>query len=150
MPFDDEITLGWCLGATWRCTVSEASGLWSVLLFYTTVLMTTVVHGIVQHQTGTAARSEAATRRHTGADVGEDLGFVCWLVIYFFSFAAGCLLWATGGVRWVHPVQLWQLQLIGTAILVACVFLYIAAHVHLGANWSPMCADTFGARSCSS
>ena len=135
--FDDEISFGWCLGVTWRCTPAEAAGLWSVVVFYTTIVSVTIVHGVVQHQTGTATRNEEATRRHTGTDAGDDWAALFSLLLYFFSFAAGSLLWALAGTRSVHPVQSWQLQLVGTAILVTCMILFVTAHLNMGANWSP-------------
>ena len=58
-------------------------------------------------------------------------------MVYFFSFAGGSLAWALGGVTWVHPFQCWWLQLIGSALLLACALGFVAVHVNLGANWSP-------------
>ncbi len=137
MFFDDQIGSGWCLGTTWRCTPSEATGLWSAILFYATTLFVTAIHSATQHLTGTATRNEEATRRHTAADVGNDWRLVGWLVVYFFSFAGGSLLWALAGVRAVHPVQIWWIQLIGSAALVACAVVFVTVHVNLGENWSP-------------
>ena len=137
MFFDDEISFWWCLGDTWRCTPSEATGLWSTMLFYVTVLLVTTIHSVIQNQNGTAVRNEEATRRHMTEDAGGECGMLCSVLVYFFSLVAGCLLWVTAGVRWVHPVQIWQIQLIGSAILVPCIFLFIAVHVDMGANWSP-------------
>lgn len=137
VSFDEEIGSGWCLGLTWRCTPSEVIGLWSVVLFYTTMLIVTVIHGMLQVQAGTAGRNDEATRRHTRTDVNDDCYTLCWLTVYFFTFAAGSLLWVGAGVQWVHPVQMWQVQLIGSAILVVCAFLFVAAHVDMGENWSP-------------
>ena len=137
MFFDEEIGIWWCLGDTWRCTPAEAIGLWSSVLFYVTMLIVTIIHGVTQHNTGTADRNEEATRRHTAPDVGDDFAVLCWVMIWFFTFTAGCLMWATAGVRWVHPVQIWPIQLIGSAMLVACTFLFVAAHIDMGENWSP-------------
>jgi protein-S-isoprenylcysteine O-methyltransferase Ste14 len=137
MFFDDEISRWWCLGDTWRCTPSEAAGLWTVILFYATTLFVTVAHSVIQSQNGTAGRNEEATRRHTAKDAGDDLGAVCLLLVYFFSLAAGSLLWVAAGVRWVHPVQIWQLQVVGSVILVSCAVLFVAVHVDMGENWSP-------------
>lgn len=137
MFFDDEISFWWCLGDTWRCTPSEATGLWLVILFYVTMFLVTVIHIVIQNHIGTAARNEEATRRHLTKDVGDDCSVVCSLLVYFFSLTAGSLLWVCAGVRWVHPVQIWQLQLVGCAILVACVLLFVAVHIDMGENWSP-------------
>ena len=40
-------------------------------------------------------------------------------------------------MRYAHPFQCWQIQLVGSAILVACVFLFVLVHVNLAENWSP-------------
>jgi len=133
---NDEVSIWWCLGDTWRCTPAEAVGLWSVILFYVTMLLVTVIHAVHQNVTGSADRNEGATRMYmSGGDDG--FGMLCFLVLYFFTFAAGCLLWAAAGVHYVHPVQMWQVQLVGAAVLVACTFLFITVHVQMGENWSP-------------
>ena len=129
--FDDEIGIAWCLGDTWRCTPTEVIGLWSVVLFYTTVLIVTVVHSTVQKDTGIAPNSSD----------GDELCMVVGLMVYFFTFALGCLLWVAAGVRWVHPIQCWQVQLLGSAILVACAILFVASHVDLGEQWDPQPAQ---------
>ena len=49
----------------------------------------------------------------------------------------GCFLWGYGGTHYVHPIQIWQVQLLGSCILLACAFLFVAVHVNMGANWSP-------------
>ena len=136
--FDGEISSWWCVGCTFRCTPAEAAGLWSVALFYGTMVGATVLHSIAQGQNGTAGRNEAVTRRHTtAADVGGDGATVCHFLAYFFSLAAGSLLWALGGVRFVHPVQAYQVQLIGAEMLAACTALFVAVHVTMAENWSP-------------
>ena len=85
--FDDEIPASWCLGATFRCTVAESVGLWSAVAFYTTLIVVTLIHSVIQGQRGTAERNEEATRRHARKSDGDDLGFqLCLLVVYFFSF----------------------------------------------------------------
>jgi len=141
MFLDEEIGFGWCISCTWRCTPAEAIGIWSVMLFYITVLLVTVIHGVIQYESGTSGRNTEATRMQLAASTKNDLGgecaIICWLLVYFFSFAAGCLLWALGGTRWVHPVQAWQVQTIGAVMLVACVFLFVAVHINMGENWSP-------------
>ena len=135
---DAEMSLGWCFGLTWKCTTSEAMGLWSAFLFYTTILLVSFMHGIQQQNSGTADINEEATRRHTRANADDDWGMLCWLLLYFFGFAGGSLLWVLAGVRAVHPLQMWPLQLLGSAMLVACTFLFIASHVDMGDNWSPV------------
>ena len=99
MFFDEEISIWWCLGDTWCCTPAEAIGLWSVILFYTTAVFVTAIHSCIQHQNGTAERDEDATRRYTSKDGDVELGVVCSLLVYFFLFVAGCLLWVAAGVR---------------------------------------------------
>ena len=63
---------------------------------------------------------------------------LCLLLVYFFTFAAGCLVWVLGGARCVHPFQIWQIQLLGSTILMACSGLFVAVHFDLGKNWSPV------------
>ena len=142
MFFDDEINLWWCLGSTWRCTRSEAAGLWAVFLFYTTVLFATVIHSAfvsdnnnnnINSRTFVVSRRQQQTTRDD-----DDLRMLLLLLVYFFSFAAGSLLWVVAGVHWVHPVQIWQVQLFGSALLVSCAILFVAVHVNLGDNWSPV------------
>ena len=118
---------------------AEAAGLWSVIFFYATVLVGTILHSYCQHQSGAAERDEDATRRHAEAhaDGGPDAVVPCLLVVYFFSFSAGCLLWAAAGVRWVHPVQSGPVQLAGAALLLTCTLLFVATHMSMGENWSP-------------
>ena len=43
-------------------------GLWSVFLFYTTILLVSFMHGIQQQNSGTADINEEATRQHTRAN----------------------------------------------------------------------------------
>ena len=134
---DDEIGTISCLGATWRCTPSEAVGIWSVIGFYTTMIVVTITHSVMQSNAGTE-RNDSATRRHTMAgDGGDDWCMLCSFLVYFFGLAAGCLVWALGGLMWVHPIQIWWVQLLGAAMLVACGYLFVAAHIDLGENWSP-------------
>ena len=114
----------------------ESMGLWSVILFYTMILLTTICHSVTQHQAGTAERNEAGTRRHVAANEGEDWAFLCSFMLYFFGFAAACLTWALGGSRWVH-VHIPVIQLLGSVTLFACVLLFLAAHINMGENWSP-------------
>ena len=134
---DDEIGFWWCLGDTWRCTAAEAIGIWTALFFWVTMVIVTVVHSVMQHSAGSAAQNEEATRRHLANSPDDDVKLLCWLAFYFFSFAGGSLLWALAGGHWVHPVQSVPIQLVGVAILVACAFLFVAAHIQMGENWSP-------------
>lgn len=136
--FDDEIPASWCLGATFRCTVAESVGLFAAVTFYSTLIVVTLIHSVIQGQRGTAERNEEATRRHARKPDGDDLGFqLCLLVVYFFSFAGGSLAWALGGVTTVHPFQCWWLQLAGSALLLACALGFVAVHVNMGSSWSP-------------
>ena len=88
--FDEEMSAGWCFGATWQCTPAEAAGLWSTLLFYSTVVIGTVYHGCVQAHVTTAAANEVATHRslHTTTDAGDEWQLLCFLLTYFFSSLA--------------------------------------------------------------
>ena len=126
MFWDDEISMWWCLGDTWRCTPSEAAGLWAVIIFYATVFFVTLCHLFIQSRNGTSVCDVEATQQHTTQNAGDDCGTVCLLVVYFFSLVVGSLLWVAAGVRWVHPVQIWQLQILGVAILVTCAVLFVA------------------------
>ena len=99
MFFEDEISSWLCFGATWRCTPYEAIGLWSCLLFYTTQIVTTLIHSVIQGQRGTATVNEAATRRHTTTDVGDDWKLLCSFMIYFFGLPLGSLLWVLAGIH---------------------------------------------------
>jgi protein-S-isoprenylcysteine O-methyltransferase Ste14 len=97
----------------------------------------TICHVVAQHHNGNATRNEEATRRHTSVETGDEWAMLLGVLCYFFGFAAGMLMWALGGTRSVHPTQMWQVQLLGSAILMACVVLFVAAHCDMGENWSP-------------
>jgi protein-S-isoprenylcysteine O-methyltransferase Ste14 len=149
MFFDEEIGTGWCLGLAWRCTPAEAIGFWSVVLFFSTVVLVTLVHLVIlQGQNRSATRDEATLLRQTTTATtttvcleenagDDDLRMLCSLVIYFFTFTFGCLLWVTKP-HWVHPIQIWEIQLFGSAMLLVCAILYIIIHIDLGENWSPI------------
>ena len=134
--FDEDIAGLWCLGITWRCTLAEATGLWMVVLFYSSVLIVTVIHGIQQAHTGMATRNDEVSRRHNATDGGE-WRMMCALLVYFYIFAAGTFIWVSAGVGWVHPFQIWWLQLLGSAILAVCMCLFVIVHVDMGDSWSP-------------
>merc|ERR1712032_313624 len=69
--FDAEINFWWCLGDTWRCTPAEALGLWLIFFFYIFLLVgATVVHAVIQTNSGTWDRNEAITRKQTEKDDG--------------------------------------------------------------------------------
>ena len=135
---DNEISTVYCLGATFRCTPYEASGVWSLILFYSTVLTVTAVHGCLQeppndrHTTAHSQNHRSPTEQQT-----RDLKMVCSLVIYFFSLAAGSLLWVLVGVKAVHPVQSMVVQAIGFTILLTCIVVFLVVHSSLGENWTP-------------
>lgn len=135
--FDDEISAWWCFRATWRCTPAEATGLWSTILFYMAIVVVTAIHMVMQ--TGNPNDDDATQwqLKSAAAGSGDEVQLLCLLMLYFFGFVAGCLIWALGGVRWVHPVQVWQIQLVGSAGLVVCTCLFVAVHVSMGESWSP-------------
>jgi len=122
-----------CLGLTFRCTPSESIGIWSVVVFYSTVFMATVVHSFLKNN-----HVESRRRISHNSHYGDELRMLCLLLVYFFTFAAGCLVWVLGGVRYVHPIQVWQVQLLGSAILMICSVLFIVVHMDLGESWSPI------------
>lgn len=158
----------WCLGATFRCTPSESIGIWSVILFYSTVVAVTAIHSFLNGTTAVGhRRPQSSGRRHRNPPVpdspsiarsrghhnssgngsfaapiaashDDDLKMLCLLLVYFSTFAAGCLVWVLGGARCVHPFQIWQIQLLGSTILMACSGLFVAVHFDLGKNWSPV------------
>lgn len=137
MGFDNEIHLAWCLGDTWRCTPAEAIGIWSVLAFYSGLVFVTAVHYLIQNQNrgGSAAQSSLSGTSNTDE---IEFGTVCSLLVYFFTFAAGSFTWVAAGIKCVHPFQVWWLQLIGSAIMVVCLVLFITVHVNMSSNWSPI------------
>lgn len=140
--FDSEVSMPWCFGATWRCTTSEAIGISLFLCFYTTVFLGTVLHSIlVKNPPSTQINGSSISRQHQSStirsDGGEDIRILLLLLVYFFGLAFGCLLWALGGIRMVHPVQIWQLQLIGSFLLLVCTILFLWSHFTMGDNWSP-------------
>ena len=126
----------WCLGTTSRCTPSEVIGIWSVVFFYATFLAATVVHSVLQADTSAVGRPRP--RRGPPKAHDDDLRALCFLLVYFFVFAAGCLAWVLGGARLVRPLSLWPVQLLGAALLLACAGIFVAVHVALGQNWSPV------------
>ena len=61
----------WCFGGTtWRCTPAEALGLWLVVFFYMTILVTTAIH----MQTGNPNDGDATRRllKNAAADAAGD------------------------------------------------------------------------------
>ena len=135
---NEEISFHWCLGLCGdKCTPSEAMGLWSVLLFYATILLVTLLHSVWQHQNGTAEALTTSTT-NSSADQNNEWAMLLALVMYFFTFAAGCLVWALGGTPWVHPFQMWPVQFLGSALLGICLIVFVTVHVQLGQNWSPI------------
>ncbi len=162
MFFNEEIVSGWCFGLTWRCTPSEAIGLWSVLLFYSTVVIVTGIHLVAQKQNGngngTIGSGSGGYSHHirnnlrsTSTAADDDVLLLCSFLIYFFGLVVGCLFWAlsltlndndaNGNAHphhLVHPFQIWQVQLLGSSILLTCLILFIVVHIDLGKNWSPI------------
>ena len=128
---DREINNLWCMRSSLRCTHAESIGLWSSIIFYATSIITSVIHIVLQERNGTAGdwRSHKEPPRSFRAK--------CSLVIYLVILAVGILLWNHGGIRYAHPYQLWPIQLVGSAILWICTFLFIKFHMDLGEDWSP-------------
>lgn len=138
MLFDEEISFGWCLGLSWRCTPFEALGYFSVILFYTSMLIISAIHiAMIRGHDEISTGNQSATRRQASTTSNDDLGFLISLLICFFTFAAGCLLWVLNQL-WVHPLQIWQVQLLGSAMLIACLFLFVTVHTDLGDSWNPI------------
>jgi len=80
------------------------------------------------------------TRRSNKKNVpenGDELLALCGLMVYFFVFCAGCLLWALKGEPAVHPFRNSVVQLIGSVLLLLCSCGYVVVHADLGNNWSP-------------
>lgn len=139
---NDEVAMYWCLGLTWRCTRSEMIGIWSVLFFYTSALLITFIHLLANPTSNAISSSRASpppataySHRRTNDD---DYKSLCMLLGYFFTFVLGCLLWVTVGVQAVHPVQIWQVQLLGVGLLMLCTVLFAISHLNMGDNWSPV------------
>lgn len=136
---DDEINISWCLGATWKCTISEAIGIWSVIVFYSTIVCVTVLHSMMMKNHNTVAPSASRRRlRGTTDSSNEDFKIICWIIIYFFTLTFGCLLWAAAGIQSVHPLQNALVQAIGSTIMIICTIIFIQAHINMGDNWSPV------------
>jgi protein-S-isoprenylcysteine O-methyltransferase Ste14 len=137
--FDEEISPSWCLGATLSCALSEATGIWSVILFYSTVVSVTIFHSaMMKNHTATTPNVSRRRQQSTTDSSNEDLKVLCSVIIYFFTFTFGCLLWAAAGIQWVHPVQNTVVQMIGSLMMITCVVLFILAHINMGDNWSPV------------
>lgn len=135
---DDEISVWWCLGDTWRCTPAEAIGLWLVLAFTIVIVFVTFIHHGIQMETGTDALDEQATQRQTQGDV--DAMFPLRggsLLMYILAMAVGGGLWVGEGVRWVHPVQNSYVQMVGVGMFLACYVAFVWVHVAMGRSWSP-------------
>lgn len=128
---DNEISTNYCLGATYRCTPYEATGIWLLILFYIAVSVVTAVHHCIQKPL-----SDDHHRQQSGSEA-RDLMLVCCLVVYFFTLAGGSLLWVLLGTRAVHPVQNMVCQFIGSVILLTCIIVFVTVHLSLGENWTP-------------
>ncbi|CAB9523793.1 Protein of unknown function (DUF1295) [Seminavis robusta] len=140
MFLDEQLSSGlWCFGLTWRCTLSEAIGLWSVLLFYMTICLVSLIHVLLLPNTTRSTATRAARASSSSSD-NDDVKLLVTLVLYFFIFAAGCLLWVlsnTNGTL-VHPIQNWQVQLVGSILLLPCALAFVKIHIDLGDNWYPI------------
>ena len=136
-----EHPLVWCLGLTFRCTPYEAWGIWSVILFYSTIVVVTMIHSCynnAKEDNRTTRQTRSRRRSQPNNHCDGDLQMLCLLLVYFFTFAAGCLMWVLGGVHYVHPFQSAPIQLIGAVTLMLCVGLFVTVHLQLGTNWSPI------------
>lgn len=131
----EEINAAWCFGLVNKCSPSEAMGLWSVLLFYTSVLVVSLIHVLLIPKQSQS--TGGTTMRSSSASVNEDLKMICGLVVYFFTFTMGCLVWALNS-SWAHPFQSCPIQILGSAMLLICTGLFIKVHVDLGDSWYPL------------
>ena len=116
---DDELDNPlWCLGLTFRCTPYESFGIWSVIFFYSTIVVVTMIHSLLNNARSRTIMT-SPSRNHpihgrrppSSHNYDSDLRMLCLLLVYFFTFAAGCLVWVLGGVRYVHPLQSCPIQL---------------------------------------
>jgi protein-S-isoprenylcysteine O-methyltransferase Ste14 len=138
--WNDEIRAEWCLGLSTPCTTTEAIGLYSVVLFYVTILITTAIHSAVlkQSQDPMTPTTAATTTTAPASSFFDDFQMLCFLLVYFFTFAAGCLLWVLHP-SWVRlPLQSWPIQILGSMILWACLVGFITVHIQLGDSWYPV------------
>lgn len=127
---EDRISAAWCCGlAGWECTPYEAAGIWSVILFYLSVLVVSGVHLAMLngHVAETSSLSDGESSEYL---------FIA-LPIYFFTFVIGCLLWVLNP-RWAHPLQVGEVQLLGAIFMVICTLVFLKAHVDMGDTWYPM------------
>ena len=131
----------------------RSHGMWSVVLFYLSIPIVTIIH-ITTLQSHEAAVSAMTPWRHNerrptttvstlsnkynnNADDGDGFGMLLALVIYFFGFAGGCLVWAINS-QYTHPFQIWQVQLSGSIIMAICTCLFIKVHIDMGNSWYPV------------
>lgn len=143
LALEEDVHSAWCLGGlTWRCTPYEAMGIWSTILFYTCVAVTTLIHLIMKRDQKDGViespQHHHNSRRGTNNTYDDDLKFLSGLLVYFFTFTAGCLVWVLGGNHLIHPIQSCPIQLVGSAMLLVCSVLFISVHTALGTNWSPV------------
>ena len=203
MLLEEEVSPIWCLGLSSPsscrvgcstrssyCTVSDSIGILSVLLFYTSIPIVTVIHyySLINNnnnnnthsptatsseshngRTGiggesTASSSLSSSRRiivnnyATESGNGDEYAMIASILIYFFTFTAGCLLWVLDPA-WVYYPFIHQdqqqdqqnndndnrqqiiiayLQVTGSLMLTICLFLFIKVHIDLGDSWYPI------------
>ncbi len=140
MFFDNEIDFIWCLGITKRCTPSEAIGSLSVILFYASVLIVSAIHISVIHSHdnhNVTTGNGRTSRRHVATTSNDAFAFLIALVVYFFTLAGGCLLWVLNPAS-IRPFHIWQVQLLGSTLLFACLVLFVIIHIDMGDSWYPL------------
>lgn len=139
MAEEEIISTMWCCGLAWRCTTSEAIGIWSVILFYSSIAIVSVVHvAMLQSRRHEAVGENTTPNNNSGYSYyDDDFGFLLALLVYFFTFAAGCLVWVINP-HWVHPLQIWQIQILGSVVMFICLFLFVRVHIEMGDNWYPI------------
>lgn len=135
---DGEIYSMWCIGITWRCTPYEAIGIWSTIIGYSSVVVVSVLHLMMLQSNENVSAGNAVSPRNDKStqNINDDMGHLISLVVYFFIFAAGCLTWVINP-HYVHPFQIWQIQLLGSTMLAICLALFVKVHVDMGDSWYP-------------
>jgi len=141
MLLNEEIGSGWCFGLSWRCTPIDAIGLWSVMIFYNGILVMTIIHYLILQarnvQGSTPRASNPSSQRWRTTTSNDEMKLMCMLITFFFVFAMGCLLWVLNP-KFIHPVQIPAIQLLGSFLLLLCEIGFIKVHIDLGDSWYPI------------
>jgi len=129
-----------CLGA-WRCTLGEALGQFSVLLFIVLFFVVSVARGCFgccggHSETGTGhgqppeqlATSDSAELRE--ACIAFEIMFFVPVVMFLL-----CPLLGISSVKWAHPVQQSTVQAAGACLCFLCLALFLGMHLSMGKNW---------------